>query len=113
MKKLMILIALVGLTGMVNAQSEKKKDGLTTEQKADKMTAKMKKSLNLTEAQVLKVKEANINFVKERENMRIEIRQKNKQIRESHKTNLQSILTPEQFKIVSDKMDKKEKKMKE
>ena len=52
----------------------------------------MKKSLNLTEAQVLKVKEANINFVKERENMRIEIRQKNKQIRESHKTNLQSIL---------------------
>lgn len=108
----MILIALVGLTGMVNAQSEKKKDGLTTEQKADKMTAKMKKSLNLTEAQVLKVKEANINFVKERENMRIEIRQKNKQIRESHKTNLQSILTPEQFKIVSDKMDKKEKKMK-
>jgi type II secretory pathway component PulL len=112
MKKIMILIALVGLTGMVNAQSEKKKDGLTTEQKADKMTAKMKKSLNLTEAQVLKVKEANINFVKERENMRIEIRQKNKQIRESHKTNLQSILTPEQFKIVSDKMDKKEKKMK-
>lgn len=112
MKKLMILIALVGLTGMVKAQSEKKNDGLTTEQKADKMTAKMKKSLNLTEAQVLKVKEANINFVKERENMRIEIRQKNKQIRESHKTNLQSILTPEQFKIVSDKMDKKEKKMK-
>ena len=43
----MILIALVGLTGMVNAQSEKKQNGLTTEQKADKMTAKMKKSLNL------------------------------------------------------------------
>ena len=108
----MILIALVGLTGMVNAQSEKKKDGLTTEQKADKKTAKMKKLLNLTDAQVLKVKEANVNFIKERENMQIEIRQKNKQIIESHKTNLQSILTPEQFKIVSDKMDKKEKKMK-
>jgi len=112
MKKLMILIALVGLTGMVNAQSEKKKDGLTTEQKADKMTAKMKKSLKLTDEQVLKVKEANLNFVKEREIMQIEVRQKSKQMRESHKTNLQSILTPEQFKIVSDKMDKKEKKMK-
>lgn len=108
----MILIALVGLTGMVNAQSEKKKDGLTTEQKAEKMTVKMKKSLNLTDEQVLKVKEANLNFVKERENMQIEIRQKGKQIRESHKINLQTILTPEQFKIVSDKMDKKEKKMK-
>jgi hypothetical protein len=112
MKKLMILIALVGLTGMVNAQSEKKKNGLTTEQKADKMTAKMNKSLNLTEAQVLKVKEANLNFVKERENMQTENRQKGKQLKESHKTNLQSILTPEQFKIVSDKMDKREKKMK-
>ena len=92
MKKLMILIALVGLTGMVNAQSEKKKNGLTTDQKADKMTAKMNKSLNLTEAQVLKVKEANLNFVKERENMQTENRQKGKQLKESHKTNLQSIL---------------------
>ncbi len=108
----MILIALVGLTGMVNAQTEKKKKDLTTEQRAEKMTAKMKKSLNLTDEQILKVKEANLNFVKERENMQLEVRQKGKQMRESHKTNLQSILTPEQFKIVSDKMDKKEKKMK-
>ncbi len=112
MKKLMILIALVGLTGMVNAQSEKKKDGLTTEQKAEKMTAKMKKSLNLTDEQVLKVKEANLNFVRERENMQLEVRQKSKQMRESHKANLQTILTPEQFKKVSDKMEKREKKMK-
>ena len=108
----MILIALFGLTVVVNAQSEKKKEGLTTEQKAEKMTAKMKKSLNLTDEQVLKVKEANLNFIKERENLQIEIRQKNKQLRVNHKTNLQSILTAEQFKIVSDKMDKKEKKMK-
>ena len=110
--EIMILIALFGLTVVVNAQSEKKKEGLTTEQKAEKMTAKMKKSLNLTDEQVLKVKEANLNFIKERENLQIEIRQKNKQLRVNHKTNLQSILTAEQFKIVSDKMDKKEEKMK-
>jgi len=112
MKKLLILIALVGLTGMVNAQTEKKKNGLTTEQKADKMTAKMKKSLNLTNEQELKVKEANIHFLQERENMQNEIHVKRKQMKESHKANLQSILTPEQFKIVSDKMDKREKKKK-
>ena len=70
MKKLMILIALVGLTGMVNAQSEKKKNGLTTDQKADKMTAKMNKSLNLTEAQVLKVKEANLKMIQQKEQLK-------------------------------------------
>ena len=45
----MFVILALGLTGMVNAQTEKS-DKLTTEQKADKLTERMKK-LKLLDSQ--------------------------------------------------------------
>lgn len=99
------------LTGMVSAQTEKN-NNLTVEQKAEKLTEKMKKSLNLTEAQVPRVKEANIKMIQERENLKLETQRRKKELHDNHRNQLAGILTPEQMKKADDKMKKREKKMK-
>ncbi len=108
MKTMFVILAL-GLTGMVNAQTEES-DKLTTEQKADKLTERMKKSLNLTEAQVPKVKEANLKMIQQKEQLKAEVKQRKKSIQESHKNELNAVLTPEQMKKASVIIAKKEKK---
>ena len=110
MKTMFVILAL-GLTGMVNAQTEKS-DKLTTEQKADKLTERMKKSLNLTDAQIPKVKTANLNMILQKEQLKSEVQQRKQSIQENHKNELTTVLTPEQMKKASGMIAKKEKKMK-
>ena len=94
---------------MVSAQSERG-DKLTTEQKADKLTQKMKKSLNLTEAQIPKVKEANLKMIQQKEQLKAEIQQRKQSIQESHKNELNTILTPDQMKKAQEIVTKMERK---
>lgn len=110
MKTMFVILAL-GLTGMVNAQTEKS-DKLTTEQKADKLTERMKKSLNLTEAQIPKVREANLKMIQQKEQLKAEVKQRKQSIQENHKNELNTVLTPEQMKKATGMIAKKEKKMK-
>jgi hypothetical protein len=110
MKTMFVILAL-GLTGMVNAQTEKS-DNLTTEQKADKLTERMKKSLNLTEAQIPKVREANLKMIQQKEQLKAEVKQRKQSIQENHKNELNTVLTPEQMKKATGMIAKKEKKMK-
>lgn len=72
----------------------------------------MKKSLNLTEAQIPKIKEANVKMIQERENLKLETQRRKKEIHDNHRNQLAGILTPEQLKKADEKMKKREKKMK-
>ncbi len=101
----------LSLAGMANAQTDKT-NKLSIEQKADKQTERMKKSLNLTDAQFPLVRDANLKAIQERENLKIEVQNRKKAIQENHKNQLQGILTPEQMKKAEAMMKKKEKKMK-
>jgi len=109
--KTMFVILAIGLTGMVNAQTEKS-DKLTTEQKADKLTERMKKSLNLTDAQIPRVKEANLKMIQQKDQLKAEVNQRKQSIKENHKNELNTVLTPEQMKKASGMIAKKEKRMK-
>jgi len=108
--KTMFVILAIGLTGMVNAQTEKS-DKLTTEQKADKLTERMKKSLNLTDAQIPKVKEANLKMIQQKDQLKAEVNQRKQSIQENHKSELTTVLTPEQMKKATRMIAKKEKRM--
>lgn len=110
MKHLIFILAL-GFTGILSAQNAKNNQ-LTVEQKAENLTQKMKKSLNLTEQQIPKVKEANIKMIQERENLKAETQRRRQELHENHKNQLNSILTPDQMNKADDLMKKKEKKMK-
>ena len=110
MKQLIFILA-IGLTGMVSAQTAKNNEP-TVEQKAENLTQKMKKSLNLTEQQIPKVKEANIKMIQEKENLKAETQRRKKELHENHRIQLNAILTSEQMKKADDLMKKKEKKMK-
>jgi len=109
MKTIFVILA-IGLTGMVNAQTEKS-DKLTTEQKADKLTERMKKSLNLTDAQIPKVKEANLKMIQQKDQLKAEVNQRKQSIQENHKSELTTVLTPEQMKKATRMIAKKEKRM--
>ncbi len=91
-----------------------KMENLTPEQRADKMTAKMKKELNLTAEQEQQAKAANLEFAQQQDELRKNaeaLKSERKALMESHHTKIQGILTPEQqAKAAALKKERQEKR---
>lgn len=76
-----------------------KMENLTPEQRADQMTVKMKKELNLTPEQEEQAKAANLQFAQQQDELKKKaeaLQSERKALMESHRTKMQGILTPEQ-----------------
>jgi hypothetical protein len=126
MRKLFFLAALLA-SGLSFAQShgpqgphkgrkQAKMENLSPEERADKMTAKMKKELSLSEDQEIKAKQANLEFAQQQEALRLKseaIREERKSLMEAHKTKIKGILTPEQQKKADQLMKDRQEKRKE
>lgn len=126
MRKLFFLAALLA-SGLSFAQShgpqgphkgrkQAKMENLSPEERADKMTAKMKKELNLSDDQEIKAKQANLEFAQQQEALRLKseaIREERKSLMEAHKTKMKDILTPEQQQKAEQLMKERQEKRKE
>jgi len=115
MRTLMI-IALSGLVGVASAQREHRKD-VSPEERAQKISEKMKKELNLTDDQFEKVKTENLAFFNKQKtthNKMEAVRTELKTNLEEHKTKMKGILDEEQYekakKMLEDKMEKRKKR---
>lgn len=104
MKKMIKQLTAVGLicAGMVfsaQAQEKKPESKKTPEEKAEMLTKKMTKELELTSEQQTKVSKVNLESAKEMDALKKElqaIKEKKKALKEKRDTDLKSILTPEQ-----------------
>jgi len=126
MRKVLFLAALFA-SGLSFAQSHGPKDphkgrkhekmeNLSPEQRANKMTSKMKKELNLSDDQEIKMKQANLEFAQQQEALRLKseaIREERKNLMDAHKTKMQGILTPEQQQKAEQLMKERQEKRKE
>lgn len=115
MKTLMI-VALSTLVGVAHAQREPRKD-ISPEEKAQKVSEKMKKELNLTEDQFVKVKAENLAFFNKQKATHEKMESARNELKsnlEDHKTTMKGILNEEQFekaqKMLEDKMEKRKKR---
>ena len=84
MKNTLFIIACLSISAAV-AQPEAKREKKTPEERAEIMTSRMKKNLNLTDEQVANVKAENLAFFQKQEAHRLElqaIHEKGKQLRE-------------------------------
>ena len=98
MKNTLFIIACLSISAAV-AQPEAKREKKTPEERAEIMTSRMKKNLNLTGEQVANVKAENLAFFQKQEAHRLElqaIHEKGKQLKSEHLNNLKTVLTPEQ-----------------
>ena len=114
MKNTLFIIACLSISAAV-AQPEVKREKKTPEERAEIMTSRMKKNLNLSDEQVAKVKAENLAFFQKQEAHQQElkaIQEKGKQIRNEHLDNLKSILTPEQQEKAKELMDERKAKRK-
>lgn len=130
MKKVIFMIALVlfsvSLQAQNNAEKGKTKDktqkakNLTPEEKADKITNRLKTELTLTEEQTPKVKQATLNRInqvtaaktKAGEDKKV-FGQERKKIFQSWETEMKGILTEDQYKTYLVKKEEKKKKIQE
>jgi len=115
MRTLMI-IALSGLVGVASAQRVHRKD-ISSEERAQKVSEKMKKELNLTDDQFQKVKTENLAFFNKQKSTHDKmdaVRNELKSNLEEHKTKMKGILNEEQYekakKMLEDKMEKRKKR---
>ncbi len=118
MKKITIIIALVGCVALGNTAigqdvpppppcKKEKKSDMTPDERAEKRTEKMKEELGLSDEQAVKVKELNMNHIQEMEQIRGEmkaLRDRKKEMHKEHEGALTGVLTPEQKKIHDQKM---------
>lgn len=114
MKNTLFIIACLSISAAV-AQPEAKREKKTPEERAEIMTSRMKKNLNLSDEQVAEVKAQNLTFFQKQEAHRLEleaIHEKGKQIRSEHLNNLKTVLNPEQQEKVKQLMDKTKPKRK-
>ena len=112
MKNTLFIIACLSISTAV-AQPEVKREKKTPEERAEIMTSRMKKNLNLSDEQVAKVKAENLAFFQKQEAHQQElkaIQEKGKQIRNEHFDNLKSILTPKQQEKAKELMDERKAK---
>ena len=112
----LFIIALSGLVGVASAQKEHRKD-VSPEERAKKVSEKMKKELNLTDDQFEKVKTENLAFFKKQKTTQEKmaaVRNELKTNLEEHKTKMKGILNEEQYvkakKMLEDKMEKRKKR---
>jgi N-acetylglutamate synthase/N-acetylornithine aminotransferase len=111
MKKL-LLLTIVAISGMLNAQNGPK-GKLSTQEKADKLTAKMKTELALTAEQESQVRSANLEFITKNESLTKENKVERKNNRKDHQSKLNSILTKEQQEKAKSLMKENQKKRRE
>jgi protein CpxP len=96
MRTLLFTLSLL-IAGMAMAQiGHGGKRKLTPQEKADKMTAKMKTELNLTSEQEAKVRQANLEFVTKNQELKDHSKEAKLQNRTQHQETLKAILTPDQ-----------------
>jgi Spy/CpxP family protein refolding chaperone len=93
-----------------------KMENLTPEQRADKMTAKMKKELDLTADQEKQVKASNLEFAQQQEAIRMKseaLKAERKALVDAHRAKMKGILTPEQQAKADQMMKKRQEKRSE
>jgi Spy/CpxP family protein refolding chaperone len=128
MRKILFL-TLIASSGMSFAQSngsisngpgkgkrQAKMENLTPEQRADKMTAKMKKELDLTADQEKQVKASNLEFAQQQEAIRMKseaLKAERKALVDAHRAKMKGILTPEQQAKADQMMKKRQEKRSE
>ena len=128
MRKILFL-TLIAASGMSFAQSngsisngpgkgkrQAKMENLTPEQRADKMTAKMKKELDLTADQEKQVKASNLEFAQQQEAIRMKseaLKDERKALVDAHRAKMKGILTPEQQAKADQMMKKRQEKRSE
>jgi Spy/CpxP family protein refolding chaperone len=91
-------------------------ENLTPEQRADKMTAKMKKELDLTADQEKQVKASNLEFAQQQEAIRMKseaLKAERKALVDAHRAKMKGILTPEQQAKADQMMKKRQEKRSE
>ncbi len=115
MKSILLSLSLI-IAGLATAQSStsgNSKPNLTPQEKADKITAKMKTELNLTAEQETKVRQANLEFVTKNQELQRSNKEARMQNREQHKVALTAILTPQQLEKAKKIMEEKREKGKQ
>lgn len=121
MKKIALIVALIGSVAFGNTvfgqderrDNPKEHSQKTPAEKAANRTAKMKKELELTADQTSKVEAINLKHAEEMDALHAEIKKLKEEaraLREAHKTELNTVLTPEQQKIMEEKMAEKKRK---
>lgn len=110
MKKIVVftIAALFAVSGM----AQEKKKGRSAEQRAEKITNKMKEKLNLTDEQVVKIKAINLEAAQQKDTLKAEAKaerkEKVKAIETDRDTKIKAVLTEEQ-KAEYEKMKEKGK----
>ena len=128
MRKILFL-TLIAASGMSFAKSngsisngpgkgkrQAKMENLTPEQRADKMTAKMKKELDLTADQEKQVKASNLEFVQQQEAIRMKseaLKAERKALVDAQRAKMKGILTPEQQAKADQMMQERQEKRSE
>jgi len=104
--------------GNGNGNGQQKGQNLTPDQKADKITARLKTELSLTDAQVPQVKQATLTRINQAADAKTKagadkqaLGQQRKQIFQSWETQMKGILTPDQYNTYLAKKEEKKKQM--
>lgn len=114
MKNVLFITTLI-LAGTAFGQTEEPRERKSPEERAEMMTKKMKKNLDLTDEQANQVKEQNLLFFQKQEEQRAKmeaLREEGKAMREEHKSALKTILTPEQAAKAEELMEERKEKRK-
>ena len=114
MKNVFIITTLL-LASTAWGQAEEPRERKSPDERAEIMTKKMKKNLELTDEQANQVKEQNLLFFQKQEEQRAKmeaLREEGKAMREEHKSALKTILTPEQAAKAEELMEERKEKRK-
>lgn len=114
MKNVLIITTLL-LVGTAWGQAKEPRERKSPEERAQMMTKKMKKNLDLTDEQADQVKTQTLLFFQNQEEQRAKmeaLREEGEAMREEHKSALKTILTPEQAAKAEELMDERKEKRK-
>jgi Spy/CpxP family protein refolding chaperone len=113
MKNYILAITLFA-AGMATAQVEKTKSkDLSPTERADRLTANMKKQLNLTSEQEAKIRVMNLEHIQQQDEITNRIRsaqEEKRQNNEKYKNDVSSVLTPEQQAKAKEVMEERKEK---
>ncbi|NBV13667.1 MAG: hypothetical protein EBS07_06330 [Sphingobacteriia bacterium] len=117
MKKSILSVVFLGITllGMSQIETQSKPQG-TPQERAKKMTQRMKVDLKLTDVQEKQVLDINLKQAEGLEKLRIaqeEIKKERKTVIEEREKSLSTILTPEQFEKLKTLQQERKEKIKE
>jgi protein CpxP len=120
MKKVVALIGLVGCMvagnlsfGQGEPLERNKRVEMSPTQKAEKLTAKMKEDLKLSEEQAQEINKINVYHIQEMEDIKRKMRAlkaEAKEKREAHQAKVDEVLTDEQKKLHAEKLAERKAK---